>query len=107
MRSIAIAALAALTLAACGTGKAAAPATPAPDPTKAASAACRAEVVKQLKAPATARWSGETVVVGGPDPRVQGYVDAQNSFGALLRLTYSCRPNTSGSGINALVSQAD
>lgn len=53
---------------------------------------CRAEVTRQLKTPATARFSGETTshLAGGDSYNVQGHVDAQNSFGALLRKRYGC-----------------
>ncbi len=57
-----------------------------------AAAGCQEKVLPQLKAPGTAKFGGEeysttntTVPV-----RVSGWVDAENSFGALVRNRYSC-----------------
>jgi hypothetical protein len=55
-----------------------------------ATAVCRTFVKRQLKAPSTAEFSGETVRTDGPGWLVSGFVDAQNSFGAALRRHYSC-----------------
>jgi hypothetical protein len=47
-------------------------------------------VKARLKAPATARFSGETVEHTAGYDGVTGDVDAQNSFGALIRSHYTC-----------------
>lgn len=52
----------------------------------AAIAQCRTAVRSQLKAPATAKFDGETFAAG----KVVGYVDAQNSYGAQIRTRYVC-----------------
>ena len=75
--------------------------------TTAAAFYCEEAIKERIKAPATARFSGqfETAVADLTPPEVQtpndktygrvtfrvaGYVDAQNSFGAMLRLGYDC-----------------
>jgi hypothetical protein len=63
-----------------------------PSDTEQAIAACREGVKAKLRAPASALFSGETV-----DPQrdgthiVEGSVDGQNGFGALIRSRYDCR----------------
>jgi hypothetical protein len=53
--------------------------------------ACETSLRGQLKSPATAQFSGETAVPDGDDRLfVSGDVDAQNSFGALLRSHWTC-----------------
>lgn len=56
---------------------------------------CQQFVQDKLKAPTTANfapYSAQTAtVVSAGTFDVQGYVDAQNSFGANLRTTYQCR----------------
>jgi RNA polymerase subunit RPABC4/transcription elongation factor Spt4 len=53
-------------------------------------------VTRELRSPASARFSGitdpETVIsdLGAGRFRVSGYVDSQNGFGALLRSNYTC-----------------
>lgn len=69
-------------------------------------AACEHLVKLHLKSPATAQFSPwpDTVIIGtntGPWD-VTGYVDSQNSFGALLRSNYSCRIQYDGSKIELL-----
>jgi hypothetical protein len=54
----------------------------------AAAIACEDVVEKQLKSPASAEFS--SVATGGGPWTVQGTVDSQNSFGALVRTTYEC-----------------
>lgn len=62
-----------------------------PSATQQAIAACEASVRGLLKAPATAQFSGETAARVGTDAYdVAGDVDAQNSFGALLRQRWTC-----------------
>lgn len=57
--------------------------------------ACRASVKATLAAPATAQWPGGEVVEEAPGSgddvwRVDGGVDAQNHYGALLRSHWTC-----------------
>jgi hypothetical protein len=70
--------------------------------------ACRKAVLAQLKSPGSARWVGQTVT---PDDKggfeVVGDVDAQNGFGALMRLSYTCQAGGSKDGANAFVWQHD
>jgi len=51
-------------------------------------------VTKKLKAPSTAKfpWRSESTVkdLGNNRYEVISYVDAQNSFGAMLRMHYKC-----------------
>lgn len=62
-----------------------------PDPAGDASRACENFVKDRLKAPSTAKFSGESVSDDGTGRyTVTGSVDAQNSFGAMLRDHYSC-----------------
>jgi len=52
---------------------------------------CREAVRPKLKAPSTAQFpGGEKVESSGTTYRVFGQVDAQNSFGAMLRTDYRC-----------------
>ena len=61
-----------------------------------ARAACRQFVLQRLKAPATADFLrseerfGRATDAGPEDYRVLGAVDAQNSFGAMIRSRYEC-----------------
>lgn len=59
-----------------------------------AAAMCEKFVSKQLRAPATAKFSGteDTTItpLGNGRWKAVGYVDAQNGFGALIRNDYSC-----------------
>jgi hypothetical protein len=52
--------------------------------------ACRHYVGLSLKAPATARFSGESSGAAGDTVTVIGAVDSENSFGALLRSNFTC-----------------
>jgi hypothetical protein len=51
-------------------------------------------IEKRLKAPSTAKYSGVTKTkitdLGGGKYKVEGYVDAHNSFGAMIRNNYVC-----------------
>lgn len=60
---------------------------------------CHEEVKKNLKAPGTAQFGTAdfSTTVEGVPIRVSGWVDAQNSFGALVRNRYSCLATPSGS----------
>ncbi len=52
---------------------------------------CEKSVKDQLKAPATAKFTGATATLGAGDRwTVTGSVDSQNSFGALVRTAYTC-----------------
>ena len=55
---------------------------------------CEQFVERRLKAPGTAKfshvWDSTISGSGGGPYEIDGYVDAQNSFGALLRNRYSC-----------------
>jgi hypothetical protein len=65
---------------------------------------CHKAVVTQLKAPSTARWAGDDRQRHDDQgDYIAGHVDAQNGFGAMLRLSYTCRPYTDRSGADALV----
>lgn len=52
--------------------------------------ACEGFIKDRLKAPSTAQFSGETFTGSAPRWTVTGAVDAQNSFGAALRNSWSC-----------------
>lgn len=51
---------------------------------------CEEFVKDRLKAPRTAKFSHEVPAKFGVAWRVTGAVDAENSFGVPLRLTYTC-----------------
>lgn len=57
-----------------------------------ATAACQEKVLAQLKAPGTAKFGGEEYSTTNTTTpvRVSGWVDAENSFSALVRNRYSC-----------------
>lgn len=79
--------IAAIILAACSVGGV--------SDTTAAAFYCEEAIKTRLKAPATAKFSGQfetgiEEVVPDRTWRVRGYVDAQNSFGATLRRGYDC-----------------
>jgi hypothetical protein len=57
---------------------------------------CQRFVTKVLKAPATARYGAATSSFSDGWFRVAGDVDAQNSFGALLRSSYTCYMTKTG-----------
>lgn len=61
------------------------------DRTLEAKSICETFVKRQLKAPATAKFSSESAAeVSAAEYTSGGSVDSQNSFGALLRSTYAC-----------------
>lgn len=68
--------------------------TPPDGDKSSAEAMCEKFVSKQLRAPATAKFSGmdDTSIapLGDRQWKAVGYVDAQNAFGALIRNDYSC-----------------
>jgi hypothetical protein len=69
-------------------------------------------VERMLKAPRTAEFAGlsdhNTMQVDESTINVTGYVDAQNSFGAMIRTAYSCEvtwnANTEGCSTDCQVS---
>ncbi|MCB1784208.1 MAG: hypothetical protein KDI13_09455 [Alphaproteobacteria bacterium] len=69
-----------------------------------ASIFCKTVMEKLLKAPKTAEfpWGKGNVSVSGDREyfTVRSYVDAQNSFGALIRTNYTCRLKYNGGGYN-------
>lgn len=80
------------------------PATPAPADALDAYTACTRFVGNRLKAPATARFQDyRDVAVSHPAGggfRVRGYVDSQNSFGAMLRTQWNCEVTFAGRTAN-------
>ena len=111
MRPAATLAALALLLAACGGAPATVATPPAASTTgQPASASdeakekCRQAVRDQLKSPATAQFSGEKVVSDGDGFEVVGDVDSQNSFGAMLRSTFTCHTSPEG-GTHAFVAE--
>jgi hypothetical protein len=49
-------------------------------------------VKQQLKSPSTAKFSSETVSsLGGGTSNIDGVVDSENSYGAVLRGTFGCQ----------------
>lgn len=69
--------------------------------------ACREKVKAQLKAPATAQFSNEAVTKQptGELFEVNGAVDAQNGFGALLRQRYRCTVTGGGQALAVTLSE--
>lgn len=52
---------------------------------------CRAHVLASLKTPTTAQFTWGPVTHDGLAYTVPGAVDAQNSFGAMVRTAFSCQ----------------
>ncbi len=71
---------------------------------------CKSFVEGSLKAPSTAKFPGftdsssSTVVTANGSYTVVSYVDAQNSFGAMLRNRFVCRIQPTVSGAWTLLS---
>lgn len=63
--------------------------------------ACEDEVRGSLKAPATSKFSGTRATSSGAGYRVTGSVDAENSFGAMLRNSFECSVSFSGGAASA------
>lgn len=61
-------------------------------------AACKQSVLTRLKTPSVAKFSppSETRISGTGPYTVTGYVDSQNSFGATLRLDFTCEMSPDG-----------
>lgn len=58
--------------------------------------ACQDMVRDRLKSPASAQFSGVVASGAGPLFTVRGKVDSQNSFGAMLRSSFSCQLHFDG-----------
>lgn len=58
--------------------------------------ACQDFVKNRLKAPSTAKFSAVSHTGSGSFYTVTGAVDAQNSFGAMLRLNFTCKVTSQG-----------
>lgn len=74
-------------------GEPPAPKEPPKDLRRSAYTAAKGLIERRLKAPSTAKFSPflETeVTCDGDDCTVSGWVDSQNSFGAMLRSRYVC-----------------
>lgn len=69
-----------------------------PDPWSAVERVCKSHVLDRLKSPSTAEFGEVDVSTSGPPYSVRGVVDAQNSFGASLRNSYSCVVTRGSSG---------
>ena len=69
--------------------------------------ACHRAVSTQLKSPASASWSDETVTGDRDGMMVEGTVDADNSFGAALRSSFSCSVTWTGDTAHAVVESLD
>lgn len=61
-----------------------------------AKAMCEKFVEDRLKAPSTADYSGETATESGGTWTVTGRVDSENSFGAKIRSSFTCKMTVSG-----------
>lgn len=63
---------------------------------------CREFVSNSLKAPSTAKFQDYNDFYASPNGpgyyRVEGYVDSQNSFGAMIRTNFACELKRSDSG---------
>lgn len=73
------------------------PPPPPSDPATLAIHACEEAVKDRLKAPATARFLHESARQSGTLYYVEGDVDAENGFGALIRGHFRCTSTGSGS----------
>ncbi len=66
---------------------------------------CQDEVSDQLRAPGTAVWPALADISAQPGENrfyIDGYVDSENGFGALLRLDFSCRIQVDGGRFGAV-----
>lgn len=63
---------------------------------------CRDHIRSMLKAPSTAKFSAESATDKGDGTfRVFGYVDSQNSFGAMIRSSWGCTARDQGTYMTA------
>lgn len=72
-----------------------------------AEVACENAVRANLKAPATASFSSNASDAGYREWTVSGYVDSENSFGAMIRTNYSCTVDITADVANATVTSLD
>lgn len=64
---------------------------------------CEEFIGRRLKAPATAKYSHTQTLKDGARYTVSGHVDAENSFGAMVRTDYTCVVADQGNGKWSLV----
>jgi hypothetical protein len=57
---------------------------------------CEYTITENLKAPSTAKFTNTGVSLGKGNYQVRNVVDAQNSFGAMLRNTFLCNVHCTG-----------
>jgi hypothetical protein len=73
------------------------PPEPEYDPWSKAQSVCEDHVLGRLKSPSSAEFGSTEVTTMAPYT-VTGVVDAQNSFGATLRSSYTCTVSVSNGG---------
>lgn len=66
------------------------------DPRTATIVACEGAVKTILKSPASAKFSDQTSVKNGDAYTVTGAVDAQNTFGVMIRNRWACTATSEG-----------
>jgi len=59
---------------------------------------CEEFINKRLKAPASAKYTHQSRQKNGAQYVVSGYVDSQNSFGAMVRTDFTCTVTDQGDG---------
>lgn len=62
---------------------------------------CHEAVTNQLKAPATAKFTNDEAKLAEGGWTVTGSVDSENSFGALIRSSYTCTARLDGDTMRA------
>lgn len=72
----------------------------------AATVACRDATKEQLKSPRSAKFSDESVSGSAGSYRVVGSVDAQNTYGALVRARFTCTARVSTASGDAVSASA-
>lgn len=98
MKRLTLAGLTVLLLAGCGSGVTSGDTGNGVEPSQ-VQEVCHNRVLDHLKAPSTADFGGDTVTGSEPNWYDDGYVDAENSFGAKIRTSYTCTAIHTG-GIN-------
>ena len=63
---------------------------------------CHEAIESLLKSPSTADFSDETVDHVGDEIDIDGSVDAENSFGAALRMTWTCSVEVRGDSVHVV-----
>lgn len=68
-------------------------------------AACHSGVIAQLKAPGAAKFVRDErlSILSETRQQVEGSVDAQNTFGAMIRTRYTCRADKDGADWKAVL----